>query len=81
MLLIDTRGGRPEPEAHGGDRVPWEPNWRLCGWLALTIAAGVTADATAGLVAYVCGLAMVCFACRAICVVLPPLDGLRDYRQ
>ena len=80
MLLIDTRGQRPEPEP-SNERQPWEPNWRLWGWVALTIAAGVAADATSGLVAYVLVLAMVAFACRAVCVVLPSLDGLREYRQ
>jgi hypothetical protein len=82
MLLIDTRGHRPEPEpARDSERAPWEPNWRLWGWVALMIAAGVGANATAGVVAYVLVLAMVTCACRAACVVLPSLDGLREYRQ
>lgn len=77
MLLIDTRGSRPGPAA----RTPWEPNWRLWGWVALTIAVGIAADSTTGGVAYVLALGMLACACRALCVVLPPLDGLRDYRQ
>jgi hypothetical protein len=83
MLLIDTRGGRPEPEpeARGDERVPWEPNWRLWGWVALTIAAGVAANATGGVISYALAITMLACACRAACVVLPSLDGLRDYRQ
>jgi hypothetical protein len=80
MLLIDTRDQRPDREpAH--ERAPWEPNWRLWAWVALTIAAGMAANATTGVVAYAFVIAMVTFACRAISAVLPPLDGLRDYRQ
>ena len=82
MLLIDTRGGRPEPSpGPGGDRAPWEPNWRLWGWVALTIAAGVAADASGGVVAYALAMTMLACACRALCVLLPSLDGLRHYRQ
>jgi hypothetical protein len=80
MLLIDTRGHEPEP-ANGDERAPWEPNWRMWRWVALAIAAGVAADATTGVVAYVLAIAMFACACRALSVVLPPLDGLRDYRQ
>jgi len=78
MLLIDTRGPPPERRA---ERPAWEPNWRLWAWVALTIVAGVAADSTHGVVAYVLALAMMACACRALIVVLPPLDGLRDYRQ
>jgi hypothetical protein len=82
MLLIDTRGGgRPEPSARGDERTPWEPNWRLWGWVTLTITAGVAADSSSGFLAYVLALAMLACACRALCVVMPSLDGLRDYRQ
>ncbi|MEA2409815.1 MAG: hypothetical protein QOC77_376 [Thermoleophilaceae bacterium] len=78
MLLIDTRRPPPDPPAK---RAPWEPNWRLLGWVALAIAAGLAADATTGVVAYVLAMATLGCACRALCVVLPSLDGLRDYRQ
>jgi hypothetical protein len=78
MLLIDTR--QPPPE-RGGERPAWEPNWRLWAWVALTIVAGVAADAASGAGAYLLALAMLVCACRALAVVLPPLDGLRDYRQ
>jgi hypothetical protein len=74
MLLIDTR--TPPPE-----RPAWEPNWRLWAWVALTIGALVGADSTSGFVAYVLVCAGLGFACRAICVVTPSLDGLREYRQ
>jgi hypothetical protein len=78
MLLIDTRQPPPDPIE---ERPAWEPNWRLWGWVALTIAAGIAAEAATGIVAYALVLATVTFACRAVCAVLPPLDGLRDYRQ
>jgi hypothetical protein len=78
MLLIDTRLPPPDPPSV---RRPWEPNWRLWAWVALTIGTGVAAKSTAGLLGYAFVLACLVCACRAICVVLPPLDGLRDYRQ
>lgn len=76
-MLIDTR--TPPPSA--GDRAAWEPNWRLWAWVALTVGAFVAADATSGLVAYLLVCAGLAFACRAIVVITPSLDGLRDYRQ
>ena len=78
FLLIDTRNPPPDPIS---ERPAWEPNWRLWGWVALTIVLFVAADSTAGLVAYVLVLAAFAAACRAVLVVLPPLDGLREYRQ
>jgi hypothetical protein len=78
MLLIDTRNPPPERPA---ERPAWEPNWRLWAWVALTVVAGVAADAASGMGAYVLALVMLCCACGALAVVLPPLDGLRDYRQ
>jgi hypothetical protein len=80
LLLIDTRNPPPDPDPVG-DRPAWEPNWRLWGWVALTIALFVAADSTAGLVAYVLVLAAFFAACRAVLVILPPLDGLREHRQ
>jgi hypothetical protein len=74
-MLIDTR--TPPPS----ERPAWEPNWRLWSWVALTVATFVAADATTGFVAYLLACAGLAFACRAICVVTPSLDGLRDYRQ
>jgi hypothetical protein len=78
LLLIDTRNPPPDPV---GERPAWEPNWRLWGWVALTIATLVAADAASGLVSYLLVLAGFFSACRAVSVILPPLDGLRDYRQ
>jgi hypothetical protein len=76
MMLVDTRIPRPDPTERA-----WEPNWALWRWVALTIAAFVAANATTGLVAYVLACAGLAFACRALCVITPSLDGLRDYRQ
>jgi hypothetical protein len=78
MLLIDTRTPPPDPTE---ERAAWEPNWRLWGWVALTIAAFVAAGVTSGIVAYVCVCAAIGFVCRAVCVITPTLDGLREYRQ
>jgi hypothetical protein len=74
-MLIDTR---TPPRS---ERPAWEPNWRLWGWVALTIAAFVAADSTSGLVAYLLVCAGLGFVCRAIVVITPSLDGLREYRQ
>jgi hypothetical protein len=74
-MLIDTRIP-DEPE-----RPAWEPNWRLWGWVALTIAALVGASAVSGVVSYALVCASFGCACRALCVALPSLDGLREYRQ
>jgi hypothetical protein len=76
LMLIDTRSGPRRDE-----RPVWQPNWRLLGWVAATIALFIAADATAGIVGYVLVLGAVASACRAVSVILPPLDGLHDYRQ
>jgi hypothetical protein len=76
FLLIDTRNPPPSQE-----RAAWAPNWRLWGWVAAAIALFVAADSTAGLVSYALLLGAFASACTAVSVILPPLDGLRDYRQ
>jgi hypothetical protein len=73
-MLVDTR--TPPPE-----RPAWQPNWHLWAWVALTVAAFVVADVATGFAAYFLACAGLGCACRAICVVTPSLDGLRDYRQ
>ena len=45
FMLVDTRTPRPD-EPSPDRRAAWEPNWRLWGWVALTIAALVAADVT-----------------------------------
>ena len=79
FMLVDTR--TPPPDEPSPDRRAWEPDWRLWGWVTLTIVALVAADVSSGFVAYVLICAALAFACRAICVITPSLDGLRDYRQ
>lgn len=79
FMLVDTR--TPQPGDPTPERPAWEPNWRLWGWVALTIGAFVGAEATTGFVAYLFVCAALAFVCRAICVITPSLDGLRDYRQ
>jgi hypothetical protein len=79
FMLIDTRN--PPPPDPLQERPAWEPNWRLWGWVALTIGTFVAANAASGLVSYLLVLAGFVCACRAVSVILPPLDGLRDYRQ
>jgi hypothetical protein len=76
LMLIDTRD-----RARRDERPVWEPNWRLWRWVAATIALFVAAEATAGIASYLLVLGAVACACRAVTVILPPLDGLRDYRQ
>jgi hypothetical protein len=78
LMLIDTRD---QPPPRPSERRAWEPNWRLWGWVAVTIVLFVAAASTPGIVSYVLVLAAVASACRAVTVILPPLDGLRDYRQ
>ena len=75
LMLIDTRDSQP-PE-----RPAWEPNWRLWGWVALTIAAFVGANAVGGFGGYLLLCAGIACVCRALCVVTPSFDGLREYRQ
>ena len=76
FMLIDTRNPPPSQE-----RPAWEPNWHLWGWVAAAIATFVGAYSTSGLVSYGLVLAAFTCACRAVSVILPPLDGLREYRQ
>ena len=76
LMLIDTRGS-----ARRDERPVWQPNWRMWRWVAAAIALFVAADVTPGIVSYVLVLGAVACACRAVSVILPPLDGLRDHRQ
>ena len=78
FMLIDTRNPPPDPV---GERAAWEPNWRLWVWVALAIGTFVAAHAASGVVSYLLVLGGFVCACRAVAVILPPLDGLRDYRQ
>ena len=78
LMLIDTRN---PPPARPGERPAWEPNWRLLGWVAVTIVLFVAAASTPGIVSYVLVLGAIGSACHAVTLILPPLDGLRDYRQ
>jgi hypothetical protein len=41
----------------------------------------VVADDVGGIAAYLLLMASLVCVCRAVCAVLPPLDGLREYRQ
>jgi hypothetical protein len=79
MLLVETR--RPPPPRDEPERRAWEPNWRLWGWVALTVVAFWGADAVGGIAGYLLVCAALVCACRAVCVVMPPLDGLREHRQ
>jgi hypothetical protein len=79
FMLIDTRN--PPPSRPSEQRAAWEPNWRLWGWVAVTIVLFVAAASTPGLVSYLLVLGAIASGCRAVTVILPPLDGLRDYRQ
>jgi hypothetical protein len=78
MLLIDTR--KPPPPDPLRARPAWEPNWRLWGWVALTIGAFIAADAASGVVAYLLVLAGFVSVCRAVSVILPPLDYGEELR-
>jgi hypothetical protein len=80
MLLIDTRDPPPPPPAEQ-ERAPWEPNWRLWGWVALTIGALVGAQAAGGFVGYVLLCAAIVFVGRVVGVLMPYTSGLREYRQ
>lgn len=79
MLLVETR--RPPPSRGEPERRPWEPNWRLWGWVALTVVSLVAAQAAGGIASYLLICVTLVCVCRAVCVALPPLDGLRQYRQ
>lgn len=76
-MLIDDR----VPPFSGSDRPVWEPNWRLLGWIAATLAAGITSSLTAGFTAYVLLCLAVGCGGQAVSTGLPWGSGLRDYRQ
>jgi hypothetical protein len=78
LMLIDTRD---QPPPRRPERRAWSPNWRLWRWMAATIVLFVAAASTPGIVSYALVLGAVASACRAVTVILPPLDGLREYRQ
>jgi len=77
LLLIDTRDRRPPPPR----REPWRPNLRPLVPLALAVVLLVVAALVPPLPSYLLILGAIVVICRTIAKLLPPLDGLRDYRQ
>jgi hypothetical protein len=77
-VLIDDR---IPPPFSPHERPAWEPDWRLCGWFALAIAASVAGALTGGAVSFVLLCAAVAFWARALTQALPYGDGLREHRQ
>jgi hypothetical protein len=78
LLLIDTRNPPPDGTP---ERPAWEPNWPFWRLVGLTTVLFVLSNALTGIVAYALVLAAFGCSCRAVAVILPPLDGLREYRQ
>jgi hypothetical protein len=76
-VLIDTRQPPPEP----GERPVWEPDWRLCAWLAAAIASFVGCSLSTGFTAYVLICVGVTCAAQALSRVLPNPFGMHEHRQ
>jgi hypothetical protein len=77
LLLIDTRDRRPPPPRPE----PWRPNLRPLLPLALAVVLLVVAGLVPPLPSYLLILGAIALISRTISKLLPPLDGLRDYRQ
>jgi hypothetical protein len=78
-MLIDTRDPPP------GDRqerpAAWEPNWRVCAWVAVSGLVGFAALSAGGALETLLILVAFAAACRAVALALPYGGGLREWRQ
>jgi hypothetical protein len=76
LMLIDTRP-QPEPAPE-----PIEVDWRLCFWIALTLALFVGAGSVPPLLGVVLAIAGVCTTGKVLLVgTATDGRGLRDWRQ
>ena len=75
-MLVDTRDRRPEPRPE-----PWRPNLRPLLPLAVAVVLLVVAALVPPLPSYLLILGAIVLISRTISRLLPPLDGLKDYRQ
>jgi hypothetical protein len=78
-MLIDDRVPPFLPPRD--ERPVWNPDWRQCAWVAVTVASGMGAALTDGVGSAV--LACVALGCgaRACTRALPYGEGLREHRQ
>jgi hypothetical protein len=76
LAYVDSRPRDPDE-----GRPPWEPNWRMWRWLAAAAVVSFGAGHADGAIQYLLILVVVAFACLGIEAALPPMRGLRDWRQ
>ena len=78
LLLIDTRGGEPEPRRRPDRlRMPY----RVLPPTATALGLGVVAVTVGGATGAFAAMGALCASFRALERALPDLDGLRDYKQ
>jgi hypothetical protein len=71
-MLIHERPEEPRP---------WQPNWRVWRWVALTVVVGWAATQAAGGVGVLLILVAFYAACKALAEALPYGGGLHEHRQ
>ena len=69
------------PPGKGGDRQPWEPNWRMWRWIAAAAVAVYCATEADGAAQGVLVILAFVLVCLAVDAGLPRGDGLREWRQ
>jgi hypothetical protein len=77
VLLIDDR----VPPAPREERAVWEPDWRLCGWVAAAVGATAGSVLTGGFVSFLLVCAAIACGAHAATSALPYGYGLREHRQ
>jgi len=75
MFLAYIRS-QPEPGLP-----PWEPNWRVWRWVGAAAVVAFAAHHADGAVQYLLVVAAFALVCQALAAALPPLGGLREWRQ
>jgi hypothetical protein len=76
LMYVDSR-----PDPPGGERRPWEPNWRVWRWVAAAAFVAFAADHATGAIQYLLVVAVVALVCQALSAALPSMGGLREWRQ
>ena len=59
----------------------WEPNWRVWRWVAAAAPVAFAADHADGAIQYVLVVLAFTLVCQALSAALPPMGGLREWRQ
>jgi hypothetical protein len=71
-MLIHEEEPRPQP---------WQPNWRVWGWVAVALLVGFAALSAKGGIGVLLVFLAFFAACKAAAEAVPYGGGLREHRQ